>query len=318
QRLMLQTPLEGVASQAHRRAAIVAFEDYLRAAPQAPDRPEVERQLVLLHDGLPKTPRTPEENGWESSEGTDPRLDDAELGDLPDDPVLEASEPEEPASDETATEAPPAPAKPPEPSGLREFPRGRLRVHGVLALTGTWGRSQATDVTSMPELGGLVGLAALIGRRRGASLGAEAQWTSQPTASERFHHLMAWHVLFEGGYGVRLGRTQRVELRITALAGFRSQRLIHRGQTETSCPLRPTGLVSRRRGMRAGGRVAVYVSLGKQRRHEIGVLVSPTGSLYDDGDTSRRTTCDTSPFGELGLEAVEFDLGISTGYGLRF
>jgi len=294
QRLMEGEP---ATAQAHRAAAIAAYQRYLETAPEASDRADVESVIATLQAGHePPPPATAAENGWDTPEPTPEPA-----------PTAAPSEPLAP-SEPAPTTAPPRP-----PVERRTFPHARVRLLALVA----WRTPAQADVDDDPNLGGILGVTGFLGRRRRASLGGELQVAGFPGRDDTRHHLFGWHLAMEAGFGATIGQSERFELRGTGLLAIRTQRLTHTGVSPTTCPVERTGVTSVRRGVGAGLRINFTVLLGQPRRHEIGLMLTPMGTVFGEG-TNGDDSCAAAPFEELGFDEAEFEFSIAAGYGIRF
>lgn len=335
-RLMLEMPEDSAAHEEARRAAVNAYNRYLEAAPDAPDEQAV-AQTVFNLGGRPKTldEWSIEEDPGPGAE-TPPELRKADPWEDATAPEPDPVEEDQPAAgDDQTTEPTPTPLPDPAPrsTGDQEwldFPKGRVGVGFYVGISNISRLSDAPSVESIPMLGGVIRGGGFIGRHRQVNLGAELGVHGQPTSTDTRHYLTGGYLALTTEYAHRVGRRQRIEVGGGGLVGLVREVLRHREQTTLTCPRRSTGAVSDRGGLLLGGRFVLNLLLGKDRRHELSLRITPNLGLYAAGtqgsgaseDPMRpaESPCDgdLDGFQELGLDGPALVMTVDLGYAPRF
>jgi hypothetical protein len=314
----LASQLAGEAQTRHRGAAIVEYEAYLREAPEAPDRGEVEAAIRELggttggDEGMPHVDPDARRPGdysdlWKDVPGTDP---------VP----QPAAEPPPPAGPVAAPVAPtPAARVVSEP----QLPRGRIGVAIVTAVLHPL-RTLASDRLDAPILGGLMlHGAGHVGARKRVAVGAEALLVGMLPFRPTRYGLAYAHLAATVDARFPVGKRQRWELQIGGHLGLAVESLRERSEpaNPVSCgaATRDPKEASARLGGTLGARAGVAVLLGRRRRNAIGLRVTPSLLGFGGGRTDASCDPPISPFREVGLRGpVAFGLFTDLGWSFRF
>ncbi len=322
-RLMASLPEDDLRRETHRAEAVRSYNAYLRAAPEADDRAEVEAIIVGL-GGRPDTLDRWSIDRIEPDGGRPPALRDEPPTEVDATESVDGSRPE-PAS---PTEPAPGPATSAPDVGPAHFPRGTAGFGFSVGIQNMGRIARAEDVASLPFVGGIVRGAGFLGTRRRLSLGGEIGLALQPTATKSRHHLSS---VFGGaviGYRHPLGPQERFELAGGGLVAVVAERLSHRGTTTTSCPVANAkgNEVSSRAGLLLAGRLTFAFLLGARRNHELALRLTPGIALFGPGTTTDATVdgfdCSLddapTPWQELDLEGPALVMMVDVGYAPRF
>lgn len=253
---------ETTAASQHAAAAIEAFNTYLRAAPTADDRVEVEG-LVRDLGGEPAT-------GAQLRDPLTPaRTDTPEPAATPD-PAASPSDPAASPIGPAPIADPSRPSVAPTPDFV--LPRGYVGITLGLA-------AQPQLVTRTDLDGGYQGLVgfrggARLGRRHRAEVGAQV-WLAVPgEAAKNRLALSTQSLLLDAGYAIPLGPNRRFELPLGGFLGVAREALRTRaGQPLPGCAIQVTtaALAGARAGGVVGGRLGFAVLVGPRRNHELGM-----------------------------------------------
>ncbi len=310
QSLMLQAPADSPARERHRRAAVPAYNDYLRGAPDAPDRAQIE-QIVIDLGGTPATP----DQGRELSL-FDPDAPPPALRDYRD---LWRSTDTEPA--------PPAPADPAPATASAPLPRLPRVSLSVALQIGTMHPMDATRSARMNpplSLGPRIDLHALLGPRRRAFVGfTTALGFGVPFRASRYT-LTTLSVGPVAGMRFELGAQRRVALavggRLGGLAQFLRRPFL--AAPPPTCATTDARALSRRAGGYLSAHVTLSALLGRRRNHAVFARVAPAllvtaPGTFDQGACGDGTT-PIDPFTEAGIgPGAGFGLWTSLGYAVR-
>jgi hypothetical protein len=281
----------------HTAAAVDAFNAYLRAHPDAPDRVAVEDTVRTL-GGTPATapklrdPLTP---------AADPQ---------PRDPPTPADSPApEPRDPPTPAVAPAAPPEPPPPRGY------------LGALLGFVSQPQLVDRGLLD--GAVQGLLVVrgggrLGARRRVELGGQV-WLAVPGQTSAMHlALSSQSLLVDVAYAVPLGSRRRFELPLGGAVGVMREALrVRPGQPLPACADGGADtLVSARAGGVVGGRLGFAVLVGPRRNHEIGMHVHL--AFIGLGRGTAGGSCDRPPPVAAELPRARLVITSAVGYAFRF
>lgn len=277
--------------EAHRTAAIAAYRAYLDASPNADDRADVERIVGELGGSTGRAP-TEQERSWDDPE-----------------------QPPPPELREIVTRIDPDPPQP-EPAAPPTFaPTPVSRVHGrvgpyvpvVLAHMGRLGDTGRVAVAPMIGLGVRGGV--FLGRRERINLGGEVAAYGMPVAPSGKHTLVGAMLTAAFEYGDTVGRSRRFAIAGGFIVGPAFESLRY-GSTDTTpddgvgkarCSVDRKDEVSARAGAVIAPRLALMVLLGKKRRHELGLRITPALALFGGGSSNGGSSCTQTPFAEVGL-----------------
>jgi hypothetical protein len=312
-RLLLEMQESDPGYEEARRAAVDAYNRYLAAAPNAPDRDAV-GQTVFELGGRPVTL-----DDWSIEPDTDAPTGTPELR-------LEDAPPASDATDEprpAPTPAPPPPAgddTPTEPTA--QFPRGRVGFGLSVGIANIRRMSDADGVAALPYVGGIIRGGAFIGPRRRLNLGGELALQGQPTGTKTEHFFGAGSLGFVAEFAHPVGAKQRVEIGGGGLVALGREAMRHRGDTTAMCPDDAQDVVSARLLGILGGRFVLSVLLGERRQHELGFRLTPAIGLPGAGSKSDDDVpgCEAGPrpFDELRLAGPELVMTFDVGYAPRF
>lgn len=329
QQLMLAARARGdaTAEAGQAAAAVEAFKAYLRDAPNAEDRLEVEAAIRDL-GGAPVTHGRLKPIPPPRTHPVQPDVDAPEdTGASPPPPVAEAAAAAAPFPPPPVAEAPaggghvvanegqlradqdqPTPPHAPEFRGRVGFGPGLLGQPQI----GTTRLDGAIQGAVTGRFGGFVGA------RRRAYLGIAGLLAG---AGETAKDKLALHtqaLLFDVEYAHPLGRAHRLELMVGGLlVGAREALRTRTGTQRPTCAADSTGtLVGQRGGGGAGGRLGLHVLLGARKNHEIGVRLST--AILGFGKGTAAAGCEPRPFVELDVPRARWILLVDTGYSFRF
>lgn len=318
-RLLLAAAEDSAEHERHRAAAVVAYNAYLDAAPDAGDRYAVAATIQQL-GGRPNVI-----DDWRVEDSAPPdlelRWDEAETDAEAD------ADPEEPSPPEDTPEAsppdpplqpppshPPTPARTPMRPG---FPHGMFGLGVAVDAVSPVAMSRTAGVDSAPALGPVLRAGGFIGKRRELLLGGEFGWTTTTTPANRGHRIstMQFLVLVEWARAVR----GPLQLGVSTTAGLGGQSLSHAGPSPASCPVRNAGIVSTRGGVLLGGRFLLRAVFGGRGRHAIALRTGPT--LAGFGGGTKDSNCartDSTPFAGYDFGGAGLLLRSDLSYAFRW
>lgn len=314
-RLMMAAPARSPAYEARRAAAVKAYNDYLRADPDAPDAEEV----AALVRALGGTPQTENPEPW--------TIELVEPDAVPDPPSLyDGAATPEPPRTPVDTSTPTGPAEPPPlattPSAEPTL-RGRMGGFIPLVSSNPAQLAGSSELRPLPTLGlGLRGNA-FLGHRRRIALGGEAAIATQ-TASARARHRMSlgWlGVLLEARHPLGRGR---FEIGGGGVVGIGWQTLVYSGDDRLRCTSGREA--SRRGGLWTAARLTLAALLGPRRNHELSLRVGPGLAAFAPGsvpasEDAAGVSCEGEPsaFETFGLrEGAALSVTVDIGYAPRF
>jgi hypothetical protein len=304
--LMLAEKPDSLAYEEQRKAALASYQGYLQDMPGASDRADVEAIIVDLGGEPPK--------GGLKLERIHPDGPSAP-------PSLHEVPRVEPESG--GDSGPPTTGTPPKPAGDPE-PRGRVGPFVPLVLAHMGDLSKSDNVAFLPMLGLGIRGAAFLGAKRRVHLGGELALYGMPTATRTKTTLAAGHIAGTVDYALPLGRARRFELAFGGYLGAVVEQLRAREDRALMCQEHDTGVLSTRGGLLLGGRIGLLVLLGKRRNHELALRFGPaltvtSGGTKGEGVTMGSSTCDKTPFAEVGLGGGPgLVTMIDLGYAPRF
>lgn len=314
----------------HLKAAIAAYNRYLRARPDAPDAQAVARTIEAL-GGVPDRP-----GHWElgNLDLFDP---DAPPPALEDNRRLWEEIEQAPAADETADEARDeaggGEALPAEgPNSTRATPPAPPA--GPKVAVGLWGQVGSlhphdTRKAGLPldrpvAMGAGVEVLGLLGSRRRAYVGGSFDFVwPLPVRGDATLRLGMLALTARGGYLFEPGRRGRIALGLGGGVGIVLESL--RRTSDAPVPVTACGpdwgrTESHRFGLSLEARPALIVRLGPRRAHGIVIAARPTLLLVGEGWLAEACRDDgQGPFEEVGLPAgAAFAVSGSLGYRVRF
>lgn len=299
----------------HRAAAIAAYNAYLEAAPEAPDRSEV----AALVTALGGTPWTPSAQPW--------TIELVEPDDVPDPPPFDGWE-DPPAPDDPEDDPPDLPCidDPPGPPVAVPLPppsyRGAIGAFVPIGWIAPVALGRSDELVAAPAIGlGLRGYG-FVGPRRRLVVGAEAALSAQATSPQKRHRYSHGQFALYLGYRHPLGSAGRVELGVDGVLGVASQALVFRGSPRLRCSEGPEA--SRRGGLGSQVRFVASMRLGPKRRHVIAARVGPglaafgSGSLAAEGTDGMDCSGEPTAFERFSLPGgAALGVGFDLGYALR-
>ncbi|MEO1065593.1 MAG: hypothetical protein AAFZ07_29630, partial [Actinomycetota bacterium] len=164
---------------------------------------------------------------------------------------------------------------------------------------------------------------AFIGQRRRVNLGGELVLSGQPTTTDGEHFVTAASIAFAAEYGHPIGKKKNMEVGGGGVTGFFLETLRHNGTSNTTCP-EGGNAVSTRGGFLLAGRFNFVFLLGKAKKHELGLRLTPGLGLPGAGSTGGNDDdsidCGGGPtvFEELELDGPELVVTFDIGYAPRF
>jgi tetratricopeptide (TPR) repeat protein len=320
-RLMMAAPAKSPAHEARRAAAVSAYNDYLRADPDAPDAEEV-AELVRALGG---TPQTENPEPW-------PRPWTVELVEpdaVPDPPSLYdgTATPDGPTIPEGTHATPTGPAEPhpprsTTPSAVQTL-RGRMGGFIPLVSSNPAQLAGSSELRPLPALGlGLRGNA-FLGQRRRVALGGEAAIATQTASASARHRMsLGWiGVLVEARHPLGRGR---FEIGGGGVVGLGWQSLVYTGDDRLRCASGREA--SRRGGLWTAARLTLAALLGPRRNHELSLRVGPGLAAFAPGSVpasndAAGVSCEGEPsaFETFGLrEGAALSVTVDIGYAPRF
>lgn len=316
-RLMVKAPAGSPEHEAQRAAAVSAYNDYLRADPDAADAEEV-AELVRALGG---TPQTENPEPW--------TVELVEPDAVPDPPSLydgTASTPD--ASDASdVTDATPEPAEqhPPRspPSSTEPTLRGRMGGFIPLVSSNPAQLAGSRELRPLPGLGLGVRGNAFLGHRRRIALGGELAIATQTASARTRHRLgLGWlGVVLEARHPLGRGR---FEIGGGGVVGLGWQSLVYTGDAPLRCASGREA--SRRGGLWTGARLTLAALLGSRRNHELSLRVGPGLAAFAPGSVpaskdAAGVSCEGEPsaFETFGLrDGAALSVTVDIGYAPRF
>ncbi|MCA9712605.1 MAG: hypothetical protein KDK70_42650, partial [Myxococcales bacterium] len=308
-RLMSATSPGSPAYELHRGGAVDAYNRYLQATPEAPDRQEVAEMIRSL-GGTPLSAEAPEP--W--------TIELVEPDDVPDPPSFDDE-----GDDRPTPEIPPlsaeAPRKPSPGPLLR--PRWGLGVSLPVMLINPGQAARSDELRPVPTLGlGLRGHGYL-GSKGGVLLGGELALATQPLSAKQRHRMSLAFVALAVEYRRMMGQG-RWEIGGGGSIGLGSQALFFDGDARLRCT--KDREASRRNGLWASARLYVAALLGQRRNHALTLRVGPGLGVYGPGSVplgmdAAGMTCEGEPsaFETFGIdEGPAMVVGVDLGYAPRF
>lgn len=310
-RLMMAAPAESPEHEARRAAAVRAYNEYLRADPEAPDAEEV-AELVR---GLGGTPQTENPEPW-TIELVEPEA-------VPDPPNLWDASGAGTEGTGAATSTASGPAPRPTPPSAEQALRGRMGGFIPLVVTSPAQLADSGELRPLPALGlGLRGNG-FLGHRRRVALGGEAAIATQTASARARHRLtLGWiGVLVETRHPLGRGR---FEIGGGGVVGIGWQTLVYTGDAPLRCASGREA--SRRGGLWTGARLTLAALLGPRRNHELSLRVGPGLAAFAPGSVSATKdaegmSCEgeTSAFERFGLrDGAALSVTVDIGYAPRF
>lgn len=310
-RAMMQAEPNSAEHDEARRAAIVAYNRYLEAAPEAPDRDEVERTVLAL-------------GGRPASLAARWRVDEVEAAPDETDPLPmrddagEDTALEDPSVSEVDTAAGPEFGPTPPLPDQRDGARARLGFGFVFGIVDMERLVDTDAVRTLPIVGGVIRIDGFLGPAKRLALGGDVVVYGQTATSRDAHVLTGGWADLGLMYEHRVGAAKRLELGGGGFLGLGVQTLRHYGETTVTCPVSGGSRVSRRGSLRVGARFGANLLLGAKRRHELFFRLTPALALRNDGDRGTDTmACEDegpNPWAEVGLDSgpalvLTFDVG---------
>ncbi|MCR9165232.1 MAG: tetratricopeptide repeat protein [Nannocystaceae bacterium] len=305
-RLLLAANEDSPEHEAHRAAAVTAYNAYLDAAPEAADRYAVAATIQDLH-GRPNVI-----DEWRI-DAADPGRASLELRDEPE------PEPEpEPAPDPLA---PPASRRPPPArSPMRPgFPHGMIGLGLSFDAPAPAAMASTAGIDSVPALGPVLRAGGFVGTQRELLIGGELAWSSTATPANRGHRITTFQVLILLDWARAVSASRRVEIGLSSNVGLGGQTMAHGTASPATCPVRASGVVSSRGGLLAGTRVLLRGVLGAKKNHALALRAGPTATLFGGG--SKDSGClmgGPSPFSEYGIPEVSLLMRADVSYAFRW
>lgn len=312
-RLMMAAPAGSAEHEARRAAAVSAYNEYLRADPDAPDAEEV-AELVRGLGGTPTQSDAPEP--W--------TVDLVEPDAVPEPPSLwDANGAGAPEGTGAATSTDSGPTPRPAPPPGEPTLRGRMGGFIPLAITSPAQLADSRELRPLPALGLGVRGNGFLGHRRRIALGGEAAIATQ-TASARMRHrlTLGWiGVLVETRHPLGRGR---FEIGGGGVVGIGWQTLVYTGDAPQRCASGREA--SRRGGLWTGARLTLAALLGPRRNHELSLRAGPGLAAFAPGSVSATKdaegmSCEGEPSGfeRFGLrDGAALSVMVDIGYAPRF
>ena len=320
-RLLLDAEEDSPIWETHRAAAVEAYNAYLDAAGDAPDRYAVAATIQDLH-GRPNLL-----DEWRIDDG-DPGRASLELRDAgqPETPSGEPSE-DAPPEDETAEDEPPEvlqppPSHPPPPatSPMRHgFPHGMFGLSLAVDAPSPAAMAATAGIDSVPALGPVLRAGGFIGSKRELLLGGEFGWSTTTTPAHRGHRITTLQFLVLLDWARSVGPGKHLDLGLSSTVGLGGQTMAHGRGSPATCPVRATGVISSRGGFVVGTRFLLRGTFGERGRHAIALRTGPTATLFGGG--SKDAGClegGPSPFSEYGMPDVGLIVRTDVGYAFRW
>lgn len=319
-RLLLSIAEGDPSHEAHRAAAVKAYNAYLDAAPDAGDRNAV---AATIQD-LGGRPKTIDEWRIDDEDGARASLElrsEAGLSDSPAEPDPGLFE-DDPAPAEPSATLTPPPSHPPAPdrTPMRPgFPHGMFGLGVAIEAPSPVAMARSSGVDSAPALGPALRAGGYIGDARELLLGGEFSWSSTTTPANRGHRVTTFGFLVLLEWARTVGAAGRLDLGLSNTVGLGGQTMAHSRQSPATCPVRASGVVSSRGGLLAGTRFLLRGTFGAGKRHALALRTGPTVSGFGGG--SKDANClegGPTPFSEYGLPELGLLIRTDVSYAFRW